>query len=148
MNNASLVIADADALIAFANPDDIHHHRARLVSQSLDQQGIAILFPTTAIIEAVTTLQRKLTKPQIAAFIVDEVKEGTIAIQEVDQDTLIQAVGLFHPLGSKQNTLFDAVVAALAKRLNADAIFSFDEWYRKIGLTLTDDLIAETKHAA
>ncbi len=148
MNNASLVIADADALIAFANPDDIHHHRARVVNQSLDQQGFTILFPTTAIIEAVTTLQRKLTKPQIAAFIVDGVKEGTIATQEVDQDTLIQAVGLFNPLGSKQNTLFDAVVAALAKRLNADAIFSFDEWYRKIGLTLTDDLIAEEKQAA
>jgi hypothetical protein len=37
------------------------------------------------------------------------------------------------------------VVAANAKRFNADATFSFDEWYRKIGLTLTDDLIEARK---
>ena len=36
-------------------------------------------------------------------------------------------------------------VAASAKHLNADAIFSFDEWYRKIGLMLADDLIAARK---
>jgi hypothetical protein len=47
-----------------------------------------------------------------------------------------------------KNTLFEAVVATIAKRLNAHAIFSFDEWYRKIGLTLTDDLIAARKKAA
>jgi hypothetical protein len=29
-----------------------------------------------------------------------------------------------------------------------DAIFSFDEWYRKIRLTLTEDLIAVRKKAA
>lgn len=40
----------------------------------------------------------------------------------------MQALLLYNPHGSKQNTLFDAVVATIAKELNADAIFSFDEW--------------------
>ena len=30
-----------------------------------------------------------------------------------------------------------------AKELNADAIFSFDDWYRKLGFTLASDLYAE-----
>ena len=69
-------------------------------------------------------------------------------VQAVDYAILTEAADLFHPNGSKKNTLFDAVVAAIAKRFNADAIFSFDEWYRKMGLTLTDDLIAARKKAA
>ena len=52
------------------------------------------------------------------------------------------------PMALSKNTLFGAVVAAIAKRLNADAIFSFDEWLRKIGLTLTDDLIQARNKAA
>ena len=66
-------------------------------------------------------------------------------MQAVDHAILTEAGDLFNPNGSKNNTLFDAVVAVIAKRLNAVAIFSFDEWYRKIGLTLTDDLIAARK---
>jgi predicted nucleic acid-binding protein len=37
--------------------------------------------------------------------------------------------------------LFDALVAAVAKKNNADAIFSFDEWYKKLGFTLVTGLI-------
>jgi hypothetical protein len=51
-------------------------------------------------------------------------------VQFVDHEILGEAADLFNPLASKKNTLFDAVVAAIAKRLNADAIFSFDGWYR------------------
>ena len=54
-------------------------------------------------------------------------------VQAVDHAVLTEAADLFHPNGSKKNTPFDAVVAAIAKRFNADAIFSFDEWYRKWG---------------
>lgn len=143
MNKPSLVIADADALIALAHPEDANHTRARSLNQTLDDQEIDILFPTTAIIEAVTTLQRKLTKPQIASLIVEKTQAGAIAIQAVDQEILILATSLFAPHGSKQNTLFDAVVAAVAKDLKADAIFSFDQWYKKIGLTLISDLLEE-----
>ncbi len=54
-------------------------------------------------------------------------------VQAVDYAILTEAGDLFKLNGSKENTLFDAVIAAIAKRFNADAIFSFDEWYRKWG---------------
>ena len=57
-----------------------------------------------------------------------------------DDAVLAEALTLFNPHGSKQNTLFDAVVAALAKRLDADAIFSFDSWYEKRGFRLVAQL--------
>ncbi len=89
-----------------------------------------------------------MNRPEDAILILNKFQSGDFLVQAVDHAILTEAGELFNPNGSKKNTLFDAVVAALAKRLDADAIFSFDEWYRKIGLTLTDDLIAVRKKAA
>ena len=75
-------------------------------------------------------------------------KTAIFLIQAVDQETILTAATLFHPLASKKNTLFDAVVAATAKHLHADAIFSFDQWYTKLGLSLASDLIEHNKEAA
>ncbi len=53
---------------------------------------------------------------------------------------LTQASNLFQPFGSKQNTLFDAIVATIARKYAAPDIFSFDEWYAKQGFTLIPQL--------
>ena len=55
----------------------------------------------------------------------------------VNEGIMQLAVGLFNPKSSKKNTFFDAIVAATAKSLNADTIFSFDGWYKKIGFNLS-----------
>jgi len=107
-----------------------------------------LLFPTTAICEAVTVLRGKLNRPEDASRIVQKFQSGDFPIQAVDHQILTDAAALFHPLASKKNTLFDAVVAALAKKLQADAIFRFDGWYKKIGLSLASDLLAPSQEAA
>jgi len=40
----------------------------------------------------------------------------------------------------KHHTLFDAVVAAVADKYQADAIFSFDKFYKSKGFKLASDL--------
>ncbi|HYT40972.1 MAG TPA: PIN domain-containing protein [Methylomirabilota bacterium] len=147
-NNEPLVIVDADAIISFVYIDDENHHRAKQLMQQLVVTDVSLLFPTTAICEAITVLRGKLNRPEDAKRILAKFQSGDFPVQAVDHAILTEAGTLFNPNGSKKNTLFDAVVAAIAKRMNADAIFSFDEWYRKIGLTLTDDLIAARKKAA
>jgi len=146
-NKLSLIIADADAIIAVSNKEDANHEKAKYLLESLLTRA-TILFPVTTICEAATVLRGRLNKPDEAATIIKRFQSGDIPVQGVDSDTLTEAVALFNPTGSKKNTLFDAVVAALAKRLNADAIFSFDQWYQKIGLTLVSDFIEQSKHAA
>ena len=91
---------------------------------------------------------KKNTSPVDAKRILTKFQSCDFPVRAVNHAILSEAGDLFNPNGSKRNTLFDAVVAAIAKRLDADAIFSFDEWYRKIGMTLTDDLIATRKTAA
>lgn len=143
-----LIIVDADAIISFVYIDDRNHARAKAIMQQLATVQGSLLFPTTAICEAVTVLRGKLNRPDDAHRIVKKFQSGDFPVQSVDHEILGEAADLFHPLASKKNTLFDAVVAAIAKKLKADAIFSFDGWYRKIGLSLTDDLIEHSKEAA
>lgn len=147
-NNLPLVIADADALIALISPDDLHHHKVREISQYLDKEHIAILFPITAIFEAVTAIQRKLSKPELASALIEKVKAGVLPISYIDETALTETVSRFNPFGSKQNTLYDALVATLARKHHATAIFSFDGWYKKQGFTLAEELLPEKTKVA
>lgn len=147
VNKPSLAIADSDAIIALMSVNDAHYEKARMISQYCIDHDISIIFPTTAICEATAVLQKRLNNPQGASRVIAYVQDATFPLQAVDQEILLSALTLFNPNGSKQNTLFDAVIATLAKQLDADAIFSFDGWYRKVGLTLVSDFIEQEKAA-
>src|SRR5664279_1504894 len=135
------IIVDADGLIALFNKDDAHAKKAVLLLQKLVEEEAKIVYPATAIVEATTTIQRKLNQPQIAAQIAELIKDNQFLIEAVDEEVLNKAVTYFKPVeSSKHNTLFDAVVATVAKQTKADAIFSFDKWYTKQGFTLVSEL--------
>ena len=128
------IIVDVDGLIALFNKDDAHAEKAISLLQQLVQEEAKILYPSTAIVEATTALQRKLNQLQLAAQIAELVTQNQFPIEPVNEETLSTAVTYFDPTEtSKHNTLFDAVVAAIAKQTKADAIFSFDRWYAKQG---------------
>lgn len=147
MSRETLIIVDADAIISFVAVNDENHLKAKDIMQHLASIEAYLLFPTTAICEAVTVLKRKLNNPEDAAKVVKKFQSGSFPIQAVDQEILTRAGDLFNPYGSKQNTLFDAVIASLAETLDADAIFSFDKWYEKEGFMLATKLIEKKKAA-
>ncbi|MEK9179518.1 MAG: hypothetical protein AAB893_03555, partial [Patescibacteria group bacterium] len=61
---------------------------------------------------------------------------------EIDAKIYSSAVhNFFGPQISKHNTLFDCIIAAVAKEYRADAIFSFDKFYRKLGFKLAEDIL-------
>jgi predicted nucleic acid-binding protein len=134
-----VIIGDADGLIALLQEDDSNHEKAVQIARYCVKQRAEVIFPLTAIVEAVTTLQRRLNNPSLAERVRQQTIEGQLVIEEVDRDTLKQASALFKPFGSKQNTLFDAVVAMVARKYAATVIFSFDRWYAKLGFTLATD---------
>ncbi|OGG10807.1 hypothetical protein A3J20_02400 [Candidatus Gottesmanbacteria bacterium RIFCSPLOWO2_02_FULL_42_29] len=136
----TIIVGDADGLIALFNKEDNHSSEAFSILEKLINSGGGIIYPVTAITEAITTLQRKLNKPVLAGVIAKQVKESKLTVETVDQGVLEQAANLFDPGGSKQNTLFDAIVAAVAKKYSIDTIFSFDNWYKKQGFKLAGSL--------
>ena len=140
MAKQNLVIADADAFIAIFNSNDANNSKALKILQKLQQINAEIFFPVTTISEAITSAQRKNSDPKLAKALVEIAITGSINILQVEPDIIIEAAKLYDPVGSKQNTFFDAIVASMAKKNHA-AIFSFDKWYRKTGFKMAEDLI-------
>ena len=136
------IISDADGLIALFNPNDIHSNKATLIIEQIRQINAQILYPSTALVEAATTLQRKFNQPKISQIIINAIEKDKFNIIPIDAQILITAGKLYKPTQtSKKHTFFDAIVAAIAKKSKADYIFSFDKWYTKQGLKLTAELL-------
>lgn len=135
-----LVIGDTDALISTINKDS-NHHLVRSIYNELAKIEAEIYFPTAIIAETITTCQRKLNNPNLAQAMVTQLTSKLIDTIPTTHAVLQLATSFYNPRGSKQNTFFDAIVAATAKQQNADAIFSFDDWYINQGFKLAKDFI-------
>lgn len=131
-----IIINDADAIIALVNEDDANHQQAVTISEMLTEKNATLITPVTAVIEAITALKRVVNRPDLAKVIVAACMTGDIPTVDVPADILPEAIKFFNPEGSKQDTMFDAVVAAMAKRHNAQAIFSFDQGYKKTDIPI------------
>lgn len=135
-----IVVVDADAIMALVNEDDVNHKRALEITHKLTEQNVALLIPVTAIIEAITAFKRAVSRPDLAKKLVEMYESGSIPVIDVTADILPLAISYFNPEGSKKDTFFDAVIAAIAKKNNAVAIFSFDKGYKKTGIPLAHEI--------
>ena len=138
-NLPAVAIGDSDGLIAILHEEDKNFQIAKKTVAQLVQNDVQVIFPLTTIVETVTTLKRKLDKPQLVSRVVGQITKGELAIETIDTELLSVALAMFDPAGTKQNTLFDAIVAACAKKYKTNVIFSFDGWYKKLGFKLATD---------
>lgn len=135
-----IIVGDADALIALTIKTDSLHSRALAISKRVEDANDQIIFPNTAIAEAITTLLRKHSNPKLAGYLAKQYEKNIFSVEYVNEDIMKVAVNIFNPISSKKNTFFDALVAGTAKKLNAEMIFSFDSGYKKLGFQLASDL--------
>ena len=140
MSKQPIIVVDADAIIAQTNPEDIHHHNANAISQNLVNINAQVIYPVTVIAEATTHMQRVLSNTTNAYGTVQLMTDSAAQVIEVNKQTLVTALKYFSPTTSKKNTLFDCIVAAVARDYKADAIFSFDKFYKKKGFKLASEL--------
>ena len=131
------VIVDSDALIALSLNSDANHNKAVKISENWSKRGYTFIFPNTMILETMTALKRAKNESKLAHLINKQfLSKSAFNVLYVNEEIQTKASRLFDSAGSKQNTPFDAVVAASAEVIGADAIFSFDSWYPKLGYTL------------
>lgn len=140
VNNPLIVIGDADAIVAQVSLQDNLHERAVNIVKRLDKLNAQLIYPSTAIVEAVTHIQRVLNSGATAYGTAVNFTEPNVKVIEINQETIKKAIHFFSPKTSKKNTLYDCIVALVAKETNADAIFSFDKFYKKNGFILAEDL--------
>jgi len=140
MNKPPLVVVDADAIVAQVSTGDNLHDKAIKIAKNLAQLNAQVFYPATAITEAVTYIQRVLGSGAAACAITIAFTDPTINVVEINQNTIKHAAQFFSPTTSRKNTLYDCIVAAVAEEYKAEAIFSFDKFYKKKGFKLASEL--------
>ena len=139
MSKSPIVVVDTDVIIAQNNPDDALHQRVETVYRKLESLGARLIYPATTVAEATTYIQRPLNSTA-SAYGTAQILSQEVEIVEINQQTIRSAIKYFSPTSSKKNTLFDCIVAAIAEEKQADAIFSFDNFYKKKGFKLASEL--------
>lgn len=135
------IIVDSDGLIGLLDKQDTHFFSAQTILQKLIKKEVKLIYPATVVVESTTILKLRLKKPDLADQIAKLLLNGQLFIAAVDGDLLRSAVNLLGGQGGdKHNTLFDAVVVAIAQKYQADAIFSFDKFYKTNGFKLAGEL--------
>lgn len=135
-----IVVVDADAIVAQASPEDNLHAKAASITQKLARLNTQVIYPASAICEAITHIQKVLNNGQIAYELALAFTDFNISIIDINRGTIKHAARFFSPKTSKKNTFFDCIVAAVAEKKKADAIFSFDGFYKKNGFKLASEL--------
>lgn len=141
MNNPLIIIVDSDGIVAQSNLDDANHNLAVNISEKLVDLEAKVIYPSTTIFEATTTMARKFNNPQMAAGTLSVFTDPSMIIEAVDQSIVVGAAKYYDPNTTKKNTTFDAAVAAVADKYKADYIFGFDGFYEKKGFKLAKDLL-------
>ena len=135
------VVVDSDAIYAIYNPEDPLNSRATKTFQQLIEGGFQLIYPTSVLFESISLFQRVSPSPDVTEMLVDMIKSDTLLIHIVDSELLKESATIFKPAGSKKNTLVDCSVVAIAKKIKADGVFAYDEFYTKQGLKLAEDLV-------
>ena len=135
---SKLVVGDADVLVALADQKDSNYNKAQKISRWLRAGAYEVVFPNTAILEAITALKRAKNLPEKAHLINRQYQAGAFLIKFVNPDIQLRASLRFEKTISKKNTIFDAIVVETAVEIEADYIFSFDRWYSKEGFKLVE----------
>ena len=135
-----IIIIDSDGLIGSLNPEDAHYALSNKILLLLAKGNAKIIYPATAIVETVTFFQGRMNKPEFAVKILELVNEDKLDIESIDINLLQKASKIMNLKSSKHNTLFDCIVAAVAEEYKADAIFSFDKFYKARGFKLASEL--------
>lgn len=141
MTKTKTVVVDSDAIFALYNPNDPLNKKATKTFQQLVAQGYELFYPTSVIFEIISLFQRVLPTPIITGKLTEMIKNDQILIYVIDTETLKEAACLFNPAGSKKNTLVDCSVAVIAKKIKANGVFAYDEFYSKHGLKMAEDII-------
>ncbi|MDP3758313.1 MAG: PIN domain-containing protein [Candidatus Daviesbacteria bacterium] len=133
---SKIAVGDADSLVALVYKNDANHIRVQKISEWLQSKGYTVIYPSTAILEAVTALKRSLNLVDEAHLLNRQYQAGVFVVEYINESIQLKASQRFESTNSKKNTIFDAVVVETAALFEADYIFSFDNWYPREGFNL------------
>lgn len=136
------VFVDSDAFVAAVKKADTTHKKARSLFQKLKEQEAILVTSNYVFSETVTVISQKMGH-DAAIFYIDSMQstESMLLIKRIDEQLEEQAIEIFKKQTSKNTSFVDCTNMAFLKKMQIDAIFSFDQIYKKNGFTLVEDLV-------
>ena len=149
MHKHLTVFVDTAAFVSLLKADDTTHERAKYLFEKLQKRPVSFLTSNSVFSETVTVLSQRVSHSVAVAYIQTMyAPTNQFAIQRASEDIEAAAIEIFKAQTSKNTSFVDCVNMAFLKQLQADAIFSFDDDYRKNGFPLVEDLLAKEVQAA
>lgn len=134
-----LVFVDSDAFIALAKEDDTNHQKAIELLKELYSDQVNFITSNYVFSETVTVLSIRISHEAALDFIARiKSPQNPFSIKRVDDELEEKAIEVFKNQTSKNISFVDCTNIALCKEVSVDAIFSFDEVYRKNSLVTVE----------
>ena len=121
-----MVLADTGPLYAALDPSDENHHRARQDVERLNSDGFGVAVAYTTLCECYSLVLYKLGI-EVARGWLAELREGAALVNPTLED-FGEAAALLWGYGDQALSLFDAVAAALSRRLGL-SVWTYDHHF-------------------
>ncbi len=136
------VFVDSDAFVALAKEDDANHGKAVALLNKLFNQPVVFLTSNYVFLETVTVISMRVGREPALAFI-NSIKSPSngFLVHWIDETLEDKAIEIFKQQTSKNVSFVDCVNMAFMRQNQIDAIFGFDEIYKKNKFQYANSLV-------
>jgi predicted nucleic acid-binding protein len=127
------VLIDSDAFIAWLRPGDLFHAHAQAMFTKLAKQATPVATTSLVVLETATVLSHR-EGTNVAKRFLDLVEASHLPVIHIDAELQQATIALFKSRAVKGTSMVDCANAVVAKRLGIPQVFSFDHFYRQMGL--------------
>ncbi len=129
------VLVDSDALFAIYFARDALHDKASFKLRELVGNKDELVVTNLVLQEIVTIISSRLGQSQALEFLIDTEKTD-LRVIFVDEPMTEEIWNLFRRQTKKGTSFVDCANVMVCKSLKLDKIFSFDKFYKRVGLEM------------
>lgn len=131
------VFVDSDAFVALSKKDDSSFIKANKILNNLKLQKARLCTSNYVFSETITVISKKVGRMAALSYIgILKSLQNPFTVRWMDENIENIAIEIFRQQTSKNVSFVDCANMAVVKHDHIDAIFSFDEIYRKNGFKL------------
>jgi predicted nucleic acid-binding protein len=126
-------LIDSDAFVADALPDDRLHEAARTIFAELAEKRTHVAVTSWTLIECATVLSYRTGQSLARAFL-ESVERSRVPTIHITEELQQEAAALYRQQEGRGTNMVDCGNAVVARRFSIPRIFSFDKFYKRLGL--------------